>query len=235
MIWPYAVGQPYRTKHWQIFFEPVLDEKSNPIPSTFVIVFFIPRCCGGVFTEERKEPGLFTGPIYLVAALSHHNSQKDARLSPDILSIRAIELLERVQDASTAQADMFHTAHITLTTHHLGYNLSGNIIKQDIDKNSVQRAQASIMAVKKTVYDGNSLTGYREIWFISAESIFYIRHSQLEKEKQNKRLKTAFKFSKKAKNLAKDSGHEEIVCWADNLSEQVYIAQKTCRKRETRM
>ena len=55
MIWPERIGgQPKRGEHWEIFFEPVLDENSKPIPSTFVIVIYIAPCLGGVFTEEPE-------------------------------------------------------------------------------------------------------------------------------------------------------------------------------------
>ena len=54
MIWPEQIGQPKRGVHWEIFFEPVLDQISRPIPSTFVIVIYITACVGGVFTEEPE-------------------------------------------------------------------------------------------------------------------------------------------------------------------------------------
>ena len=54
LIWPEEIGQPKRGEHWQIFFEPVLDKNSNPIPSTFVIVIYVAPCLGGVFTEEPE-------------------------------------------------------------------------------------------------------------------------------------------------------------------------------------
>ena len=54
MIWPEDVGQPKRTKQWDIFFEPVVDKNNKPIPSTFVIVIYIAACLGGVFTEEPE-------------------------------------------------------------------------------------------------------------------------------------------------------------------------------------
>ena len=50
MIWP---EQPKRKEHWEISFEPVLDDNS-PIPSTFVIVIYICPCLGGVFTEDPE-------------------------------------------------------------------------------------------------------------------------------------------------------------------------------------
>ena len=54
MIWPEDVGQPKRTKQWDIFFEPVVDKDNKPIPSTFVIVIYIAACIGGVFTEDPE-------------------------------------------------------------------------------------------------------------------------------------------------------------------------------------
>jgi hypothetical protein len=54
MIWPEHIGQPKRGEHWEIFFEPVVDENANHIPSTFVIVIYIAPCVGGVFTEEPE-------------------------------------------------------------------------------------------------------------------------------------------------------------------------------------
>jgi 5-bromo-4-chloroindolyl phosphate hydrolysis protein len=54
MIWPEHIGQPKRGEHWDIFFEPVVDENANHISSTFVIVIYIAPCVGGVFTEEPE-------------------------------------------------------------------------------------------------------------------------------------------------------------------------------------
>jgi hypothetical protein len=54
LIWPEQIDQPKRGVHWEIFFEPVLDQNSKPIPSTFVIVIYIAPCLGGVFTEEPE-------------------------------------------------------------------------------------------------------------------------------------------------------------------------------------
>ena len=376
IIWPDTIVQPYRAKHWGIFFEPVLDENSNPIPSTFVIVIFIAPCFGGVFTEEpesyemvegkvekmsfttwkeklqpvglnmrkqevpstikrislspaarkrcimahevlteavnngeweffascanqherkypnnlevklvvlsrkvmanyrigrihvasvfltdfqesfpraeqplvfevvflslklavarvsgknaksrdilvdaltlaeRIEPGHFTAPIYLVAASIIDDCQNDARLSPDLLCIKALEHLEYVEDAPMVRADKYHAAHIILATYHMGYNLSGKVIKKDIDKESFQTAKASIMAVNQSVCDGNPLTRYREIWLELTQSMLCMRHPQLEPEKQGICNKAALKYAKKAVAQAKESGLEEMTCWA---------------------
>ncbi len=63
MIWPETIGQPKRGEHWDIVFEPVLDEKSKPIPSTFVIVIYIAPCLGGVFTEEPECYEMVNGKV----------------------------------------------------------------------------------------------------------------------------------------------------------------------------
>ena len=63
MIWPLQIGQPKRGVHWEIFFEPVLDENSKPIPSTFVIVIYIAPCLGGVFTEEPECYEMVVGKV----------------------------------------------------------------------------------------------------------------------------------------------------------------------------
>ena len=54
MIWPEHIGQPKRGEHWDISFQPVIDETSKPIPLTFVIVVSVVACLGGVFTEEPE-------------------------------------------------------------------------------------------------------------------------------------------------------------------------------------
>ena len=54
MIWPQQIGQPKRGEHWELFFEPVMDENFTPVPSTFVIVIHVTPCLGGVFTEEPE-------------------------------------------------------------------------------------------------------------------------------------------------------------------------------------
>ena len=63
MIWPEHIGQPKRGEHWDIFFEPVVDEDNKPIPSTFVIVIYIAACLGGVFTEEPEYYEMVEGKV----------------------------------------------------------------------------------------------------------------------------------------------------------------------------
>ncbi|CAB4035703.1 schlafen family member 13-like [Paramuricea clavata] len=63
MKWPEQIDQPKRGEHWEICFEPVVDENSNVIPSTFVIVIYIAACLGGVFTEEPECYEMVEGKI----------------------------------------------------------------------------------------------------------------------------------------------------------------------------
>ena len=63
MIWPEHIGQPKQGEHWDIYFEPVVDEDNKPIPSTFVIVIYIAPCLGGVFAEEPECYEMVEGKI----------------------------------------------------------------------------------------------------------------------------------------------------------------------------
>lgn len=51
MIWPEYCGEPQKGKHWDLYFEPVVDINCNIIPSTYVIIIYVAQCPGGVFTE----------------------------------------------------------------------------------------------------------------------------------------------------------------------------------------
>ena len=63
MVWPTECEGPKRGQHWEIFFEPVSDAKGNDVPSTFVIVVFIARCTGGVFTKEPESYHVIDGEV----------------------------------------------------------------------------------------------------------------------------------------------------------------------------
>ena len=70
MIWPEQNGEPKRGEHWEIFFEPVVDENSKPIPSTFVIVIYVGLCVGGVFTEEPECYEMVEGKVNKISFTS---------------------------------------------------------------------------------------------------------------------------------------------------------------------
>ena len=60
MVWPTECEGPKKGQHWEIFFEPVHDDV---VPSTFVIVVYIARCAGGVFTEEPESYHVVDGEV----------------------------------------------------------------------------------------------------------------------------------------------------------------------------
>jgi hypothetical protein len=70
MTWPKQIGQLKRGVHWEIFFEPVVDENSKPIPSIFVIVIYIAPCLGGVFTEEPECYEMVDGKVKKISFTS---------------------------------------------------------------------------------------------------------------------------------------------------------------------
>ena len=60
MVWPTECEGPKKGQHWEIFFEPVHDDV---VPSTFVIVVYIARCAGGVFTEVPESYHVVNGEV----------------------------------------------------------------------------------------------------------------------------------------------------------------------------
>ena len=65
VIWPSDNGQftPMQGQHWEIFFEPVYDEKGGTINKTFVIVVYISYCGGGVFALEPESYHIIDGQV----------------------------------------------------------------------------------------------------------------------------------------------------------------------------
>ena len=374
MIWPQQIGQPKRGEHWEIFFEPVLDENSDPFPSTFVIVIYIAPCLGGVFTEEpecyemaegkvvkmsfmtwkkrllhpvrlrskeeiphsvyrttwssdeaRKaftfgnqrlrqlinngnwdtiseecqvlqktshfcetqlavlsknvtacyrrghfnearnlleqymtisrqvqdalifevlglylqaalkrasgdfkelkelltaalsmaeliEPGLVTAIVYVFAATVTDliNFVPTKKFSPDILSVKALEHIRCVHDFPSVLASMEQKVHITLATFYLGCNISGQLIKANVDASRIDKAKTSIMAV----HEGNPLSGYHEVQLNLVLSIYNYRHSQVSPDRRTRFLRSAFSYAKKAENLAREYQFMEMVEWS---------------------
>ena len=380
MIWPEQIGQPKRGEHWEIFFEPVVDENSNVIPSTFVIVIYIAACVGGVFTEEpecyemverkvkkmsfatwkkrilhesiklflvdnvssitritwsssrignictfadqlltqsidngdsiqrislyleksfpkmievrlvvlskkvmvayrssffktaRKllneytdlltgttemeifdairayletafcraqgdlktrsdtlvhalekaeiiAPGLMSAAIYLLvaSAMDLFQSKDDQvsklKVSPDALSIQALQHLQFVQDSPIVRADMEQKAHITLALFHLGCNISGQLTRKDIDGESLEKANSSVMAIKKSINEGNEMNNYRDIQFNLVQSVLSYRKSQVQPDRKTL-LQEAFNFARKAEEIASEHKLPEMLSWA---------------------
>ncbi len=364
MIWPETISHPKRGVHWEIFFEPVVDGNSKPIPSTFVIVIYIAPCLGGVFTEEpecyemvdRKvqkmsvitwmkrisepiklfdvdnlsskikritwssttirnsctiadqvltqsinngksiqnisenleslfpaltevqlvvlskkvmvnyrsgcfkmaetllqeytdlltkttETGFFEAiRAYLQISFYRARGGKDdskalnailpealykaERIAPGLVSaashllaatvvspleskddqvrhaVRALEHLQHVQDSPILRADMEQRAHIILALLYLGCNISGELTKKDVDSESLEKAKLSVMAVRKSIDEGNPMNIYREIQFSLVQSVLFYRHSQLQSNGRKILLQEAFNYSKRAEYLA---------------------------------
>ncbi|CAB4036113.1 schlafen family member 13-like [Paramuricea clavata] len=96
MTWPEQIGQPTRGEHWEIFFEPVKDENSKPIPSTFVIVIYIAACLGGVFTEEPECYEMVEGKVEKMSIAAW----KKRVFKRDYVDIRAA--VQRIEWSSSA-------------------------------------------------------------------------------------------------------------------------------------
>ena len=63
MVWSTKCEEPKRGQHWEIFFEPVHGVNGDVVPSTFVIVVYIARCAGGVFTEVPESYHVVNGEV----------------------------------------------------------------------------------------------------------------------------------------------------------------------------
>ena len=381
-IWPERIGQPKRGEHWDIFFEPVVDEDNKPIPSTFVIVIYIASCLGGVFTEEPEcyemvdgkvckmslatwKKRILTQPIEplhvdnislsgrvtwnstsvrnhcviadhlltqsvnngqsiatISASLEHifpdhkielkllvlskkvminyrtgcfnkaaklldtynhlltkttefeifdaicvylqtalYRAKGDVRAmnailpcllemvkniapghitallcllaatviglsqfqngrfrdmqaySPAAFSDRALEHLQCTKDAVMVQADMYQKSHMTSALFYLGGDMTGKLTREHIDGESLRKANSSIMAVEKSIEDGNELTIYRKIGFDILKSIRCYRYSQAQQDSKSL-LEEAFNLAKRAECLAVEYKFAEMVNWA---------------------
>ena len=384
LIWSAQIGQPKRGEHWEIFFEPVLDEDSKPIPSTFVIVIHIAPCLGGVFTEEpecyemvkgevskmsfvtwkerisqpmwlrskkkilhsakrttwsspkvrkgltddndelRKiisngywdafskkceslqsksnlhehdqlkilygkitacnrtgkfdeasslleeyltisrqvpdtsiseviglylqaalkrasgdfkaleelltaalskaeliNPGLVTATVYVFAAtvsdLINQDDPANKIDSPYVLSMKALKHLRCVQGHSDLVVDMKRKAHITLAIFHLGCNINGKIIQDNIDNASLVKAETSIKVIHESAYQENPLSLYFQIQINLVLSIFNYRRSQLSPNQGSRKefLRIACGFVLEAKRRAKDYQFAELFKWSE--------------------
>ena len=80
MIWPdNSHTQGEVEKQWQVEFEEVRDTNGEIVPSTYVIVIYVPQCPGGVFTKEpesyeikdnkAKKIGFHTWKRYIIEGL----------------------------------------------------------------------------------------------------------------------------------------------------------------------
>lgn len=134
-------------------------------------------------------------------------------VSPDLLSILALEHLQFVQDSSLVRADMEQKAHITLALFYLGCNISGQLTRKDIDGESLAKANSSVMAVNKSIDEGNEMNNYRDIQFNLVQSILSYRKSQVQPDRKTF-LQEAFNFAKNAEEIASKHKLPEMLSWA---------------------
>ena len=177
----------------------------------------------GLLTEalskaEMIEPGLVTAIVYVFAGtvtdLINSKDPSNKLDSPDVLSMRALEHLQRVPDSSDVIEDMKQKVHVILATFHLGSNISGQHIKGSIDNLCLDKAKTSIAAVYKSVIDGNSLSAYRDVQVNLVQSVCNYRHSQVSSPDQRTRLlRSAFDCAEKAKCFAKQYNFTEMLQW----------------------
>ena len=379
LIWPEHFGKPIRRKHWDIFFEPVVDEDNKPIPSTFVIVIYIAPCLGGVFTEEpecyemaegkvRKmsfftwrermllpgwscsgeeippsiqritwssavaresftfggeklrtlisnghwdatlktcevlcknpqscemlllilskkitafnrrgqfkkahdlleeyerilpqakdrfifevlklylgaaleratgdlralkellsaalsmaeqiEPGLVTAIVYVFAATVTdlvYSEDLEKKFSPGFLSRRALEHLRYVSDSCEVRSDMEQKAYMILASFHLGYNINGQRIKDNINISDLEKAKGSVTAINQRADEASCRTKYHDVQFNLVLSIYKFRKSQFSPNERVRFLRNAYDHAEKAGRIANDSQFTEMFEWS---------------------
>ena len=164
---------------------------------------------------ELIEPGLVTSIVYILAgSVGDKFSEEVPTLSPDVLSIKALEHLRHVPDSSEVLADMKQKVHITLASFYLGCNISGQVVKDKIDLSDIDKAKTSIMTVHESADEGNELSAYREVQFNLVRSIFNFRLSQVTPDKKTQFLRCAFNYAKKAERLANEHEFTEMFQWS---------------------
>ena len=168
---------------------------------------------------ELIEAGLITAIVYVFAGtvtdLINSEYPTNKVVSPDVLSIRALEHSQCVSDHSKGLEFMKRKAHITLTTFYLGCNISGRRIKGNVDMSDIDKARASIMAVHQFADEGQPLSRYCEVQLNLVLSIYNYRHSQLSLDAERTRfLRNASEYAKKAECFASDYQFTEMVEWS---------------------
>ena len=168
---------------------------------------------------ELIKPGLVTATVYIFAATVSDlvSLEKPTnRISPDVLSIKALEHSQHVKEYSSFHADKAHKVHITLGYFYLGFNLSGKLIKQKsgVDTSDREKAKTSILAVHQLTYNGKHLSKYREVQFKLVQSIYHYRLSQVTTDERVNLLRSALTYSKKAERLSREYKFAEMLEWS---------------------
>ena len=162
------------------------------------------------------EPGLVPAIVYIFARtvidLVNLEDSKKIGLSPDILSIKALEHLRCIPDLSDVVADIEQKAHITLATFYLGSNIGGQRIKDSIDTSDIDEAKTRLMTVHQSVYlKETPLSGYREVQLSLVQSIYNYRCSEVRPDQRTCFLGKAIDYAKNAGQANEALCTEELV------------------------
>jgi hypothetical protein len=131
--------------------------------------------------------------------------------------MKALKHLRCVQGHSDLVVDMKRKAHITLAIFHLGCNINGKIIQDNIDNASLVKAETSIKVIHESAYQENPLSLYFQIQINLVLSIFNYRRSQLSPNQGSRKefLRIACGFVLEAKRRAKDYQFVELFKWSE--------------------
>ena len=160
MIWP---EPPKREVDWAIFFEPVLDENSAPIPSTFVIVIYIAPRPGGVFTKEPECYEMVEGKVVKMS----FTTWKERILQPVELFSQSITHLnvKRTTWSSLKKKSIFNKADKQL----LPPIHQGKCIKE-ISKKLVEK-HPDVIELRLLIFAKEVLANCRKRSFVAARKV----------------------------------------------------------------
>ncbi len=93
-----------------------------------------------VLKAELIEPGLVTATIYVFAGTITDLISPTKKFSPEVLSLKALEHIQYVDDFLSVLASMEEKVHITLATFYLGCNVSEKLIKANVDASRIDKS-----------------------------------------------------------------------------------------------
>ena len=170
----------------------------------------------GICKIHTIEPGMISAAISLLVAtivtLAPTKDDKWQR-NPVVFSVGALEHLQDVEDSPVVRADMEQKSHITSALHYLGCDITGKLASKEIDSESLEKANASIIAVKKSAED-NPMNHYRDTQFNITNSVLFYRRSEVELDKKLQLLQEAFNFAKRAECIAAKYKFAEMLDYA---------------------
>ena len=170
MIWP---EPPKREENWEIFFEPVLDENSAPIPSTFVIVIYIAPSPGGVFTKEPECYEMVEGKVVKMS----FTTWKERILQPVELFSQSITCsnVKRTTWSSLKKKRIFNKADKQL----LPAVHKGKCIKEI--SNKLVKQHPDVIELRLLIYAKKVLASCRKCSFVAARKVLDEYRASLEK------------------------------------------------------